>query len=215
LAKQVTDNLKQSISALLDDEISEIEVHRLLRQFGEDEGELKLSWIRYAQVRAVSQGYHRLDEQQHLDLHSRISSAIEAEDHHSKEEIPVSAGWRRQAAGFAVAASLVAAVLVGVNLNDPTTPGAPGLVSVDSGVEANTRQSAPINAQTVGNFDEPEGFSTETEVAFSEDELELRELDELKQQQLRDYLMRHDRMSRLNNNARTVNYSGNPSTGEN
>jgi hypothetical protein len=38
--------------------------------------------------------------------------------------------------------------------------------------------------------------------------LDLRELDELKQQQLREYLMRHDRMSRLNNNARTVNYSG-------
>jgi negative regulator of sigma E activity len=210
LAKQVTDNLKQSISALLDDEISEIEVHRLLRQFGEDDGELKLSWIRYAQVRAVSQGYHRLDENQHLDLHSRISSAIEAEDHHGIE-MPKSAGWRRQAAGFAVAASLVAAVLVGVNLNDPASLAAPDLVSV----EKNVRQSAPINAQTVGNFDEPEGFSTETEVAFSEDELELRELDELKQQQLRDYLMRHDRMSRMNNNARTVNYSGSPSKGEN
>jgi hypothetical protein len=36
--------------------------------------------------------------------------------------------------------------------------------------------------------------------------LELHELDEVKQQQLREYLMRHDRMSRLNNNARTVNY---------
>jgi sigma-E factor negative regulatory protein RseA len=202
----VTDHLKQSISALLDDEVSEIEVHRLVREFDSD-AELKLTWIRYAQVRAVSQGYHQLDENQHLALHDRISAAIAAEENHEIDQIGSNAnvGWRRQAAGFAVAASLVAAVLVSVNLNDPSSLEAPGLVNVE--------RSTPIDVQTVSTSQksgsqEPQGFSTETEVAFSEDELDLRELDELKQQQLREYLMRHDRMSRLNNNARTVNYSG-------
>ena len=90
-------------------------------------------------------------------------------------------------------------------MNDPSSLEAPGLVNVE--------RSTPIDVQTVSTSQksgsqEPQGFSTETEVAFSEDELDLRELDELKQQQLREYLMRHDRMSRLNNNARTVNYSG-------
>lgn len=194
----MTDHLKQSISALLDEEVSEIEVHRLLREF-DNHADLKLSWIRYAQVRAVSQGYHRLDENQHLALHERISASIADEDQHKLDQ-PTGAAWRRQAAGFAVAASLVAAVLVGVNLNNPGSFEAPALVNVEG--------TSPIDVQPVGNFDESDGFSTDTEVAFSEDEMELRELDELKQQQLREYLMRHDRISRLNNNSRTVNYSG-------
>ena len=46
-------------------------------------------------------------------------------------------------------------------------------------------------------------------VAFNEEDLELRELDAEKQQRLREYLMRHDRMSQLNqrnNPVRTVTF---------
>jgi sigma-E factor negative regulatory protein RseA len=192
----VTEHLKQSISALLDDEASEIEVHRLLREFGDD-GDLKLSWIRYQQIRAVSQGYHHLSETQHISLHESISAAIHEEQYH--EVTPVQRpGWQRQASGFAVAASLVAAVLVGVNLNQPNSASMTGL--------ADTKTPRVIDAQTVSTSVADQGFGPVSDTAFSEDELELHELDEVKQQQLREYLMRHDRMSRLNNNARTVNY---------
>jgi len=190
----VTEHLKQSISALLDDEASEIEVHRLLREFGDD-GDLKLSWVRYQQIRAVSQGYHHLSETQHLSLHESISNAIHEEQSHevAPSQRP---GWQRQASGFAVAASLVVAVLVGVNLNQPNSASVPGL--------AGAKTSTAIDVQRVSTSDE--AFGPVSDTAFSEDELELHELDEVKQQQLREYLMRHDRMSRLNNNARTVNY---------
>ena len=192
----MTEHLKQSISALLDDEASEIEVHRLLREFGDD-GDLKLSWIRYQQIRAVSQGNHHLSETQHISLHESISAAIYEEQDH--EVTPVQRpSWQRQASGFAVAASLVAAVLVGVNLNQPNSASMTGL--------ADTKTPRVIDAQTVSTSVADQGFGPVSDTAFSEDELELHELDEVKQQQLREYLMRHDRMSRLNNNARTVNY---------
>lgn len=199
----MTDHLKQSISALLDDEASEIEVHRLLREFGDD-GELKTSWIRYQQIRAVTQGHHHLSESQHVSLHTRISAAIEEEESHELVTHQ-GLGWQRQVAGFAVAASLVAAVLVGVNLNQPGNLAVPGLVEAPS--------SAPINTQLVSFGADDDNYQPTTDTAFSEDELELRELDEVKQQQLREYLMRHDRMSRMNNNTRTVNFQ--PKAGNN
>ena len=199
----MTDHLKQSISALLDDEASEIEVHRLLREFGDD-GELKTSWIRYQQIRAVTQGHHHLSESQHVSLHTRISAAIEEEESHELVTHQ-GLGWQRQVAGFAVAASLVAAVLVGVNLNQPGNLAVPGLVEAPS--------SAPINTQLVSFGADDDNYQPATDTAFSEDELELRELDEVKQQQLREYLMRHDRMSRMNNNTRTVNFQ--PKAGNN
>jgi negative regulator of sigma E activity len=199
----VTDHLKQSISALLDDEASEIEVHRLLREFGDD-GDLKTSWIRYQQIRAVSQGHHHLTESQHVSLHTRISAAIQDEESHELATIQ-RPGWQRQVAGFAVAASLVAAVLVGVNLNQPGNLVTPALVE--------TQSREVINTQTVSFGSDDDNYQPNTDIAFSEDELELRELDEVKQQQLREYLMRHDRMSRMNSNTRTVNYQ--PKTGNN
>jgi hypothetical protein len=55
---------------------------------------------------------------------------------------------------------------------------------------------------------------TEEMVAFNEDDLELRELDSDKQQRLREYLMRHDRSSQLNqmnNQTQTVTFPQGPS----
>lgn len=202
----MTDHLKQSISALLDDEASEIEVHRLLREFSEegDDGELKTSWIRYQQIRAVSQGHHHLSESQHVSLHTRISAAIDEEQSHELVTIQ-RPGWQRQVAGFSVAASLVVAVLVGVNLNQPSSSAVPGLAQDDT--------SKTIDTLPVSFGADDQGFQTSMDIAFSEDELELRELDEVKQQQLREYLMRHDRMSRMNNNTRIVNFQ--PKAGNN
>lgn len=196
----MTEHLKQSISALLDEEATEIEVHRLLREFdaadGEKSAELKASWVRYQQIRAVSQGHHRLSETQHLSLHASISEAIAAEDEHDliAETRPA---WQKQTAGLAVAASLVMAVFVGVNLqqqNDSLE--APGLAVAP----AETATTSAIGAQPVAN---EEVEATEL-VAFNEDELELRELDAEKQQRLREYLMRHDRSSQMNNQTQTV-----------
>jgi sigma-E factor negative regulatory protein RseA len=203
----VTEQLKQSISALLDDEISEIEVHRLLREFDSEaelkSADLKGTWVRFQQIRAVSQGHHHLSESQHLELHSKISAAIADEDHHQWTGHTRPA-WQKPAAGLAVAASLVVAVLVGINTQQQIDPLASELVA---DAPAQVINATPVSTNPIVDQDN----STDM-VAFNEDELELRELDTVKQQQLREYLMRHDRMSQMNqmnNHTRTVTFPAN------
>lgn len=198
----MTEQLKQSISALLDEEISEIEVHRLLREFDSDSSaktaELKSTWIRFQQIRAVSQGHHHLSETQHISLHDKISAAIAEEDHHEWSGKSQS-NWQKPAAGLAVAASLVVAVFLGVNTQQQTNPGN------DLVTSSPTQTTGVIDTQPVSTG----SVNSEEIVAFNEDDLELRELDAVKQQQLREYLMRHDRMSQLNRRTQTVTFPAN------
>ena len=201
----MTEHLKQSISALLDEEASEIEVHRLLREFDADtegqSGELKASFVRYQQIRAVSQGHHRLSETQHLSLHASISDAIAAEDQHQwqGESRP---SWQKQTAGLAVAASLVLAVFVGVNVQQQSQAVDASTLAANATTEAvpASVSTTVIDAQPVAT----EVAETVDMVAFNDEEMELRELDAEKQQRLREYLMRHDRSSQIKNQTQTV-----------
>jgi len=169
----VTDKTKESLSALIDDEASEIEVHKLLRLFkskspaaGETAsapGTLHRSWASYQEIRSVvsSSGESvRLTANQHLELRLRISDAIEAEDTYQLEgqsSLAASAGatqdavksgftrYRAPAAGLAIAASLVVAVFVGLTpAGDDSQP--QGTLASS---EPLTSSSAPISVQTV------------------------------------------------------------------
>ena len=89
----MTDTNKESLSALIDGEASEIEVHKLLRHVKSIEGEagsispetedLHRSWARYQEIRSVigpagskADGHSRMVASQHLALRLRISEAI-------------------------------------------------------------------------------------------------------------------------------------------
>lgn len=133
----MTEKVKESISALVDEEISEIEVHRLLRQYS-DEDELRTTFVSYQQIRAIIKQENYLSHAQHVVLHSNILAAIELEEAPvlSSEMASASASRSVQnrasrktlmmfpermklpAAGFAVAASIVVAVFVGFNVVD-------------------------------------------------------------------------------------------------
>lgn|GEM_PF-299088 len=135
----MTEKVKESISALVDEEISEIEVHRLLRQYS-DEDELRTTFVSYQQIRAIIKQENYLSHAQHVVLHSNILAAIELEEALvlSSEMASASASASRSvqnrasrktlmmfpermklpAAGFAVAASMVVAVFVGFNVVD-------------------------------------------------------------------------------------------------
>jgi sigma-E factor negative regulatory protein RseA len=87
------ERLKESISALLDDEANELEIRRILNKSGDDE--LKSLWGRYNKVSDVlSSGRHEYDHFSPLDIDisSRISQAIDDEgeleltDHDSSVE---------------------------------------------------------------------------------------------------------------------------------
>lgn len=109
----MTERMRESISALLDDEANELELERVLSQIADDE-ELRQSWVRYNAVRASIGGQHVA--QINVDISHRVRSAIAAEQgdvvgpgatRSLKERL------MRPVASFAVAASVAATVVIG------------------------------------------------------------------------------------------------------
>lgn len=109
----MTERMRESISALLDDEANELELERVLSQIADDE-ELRQSWVRYNAVRASIGGQHVA--QMNVDISHRVRSAIAAQQGDAvgpgaarslKERL------LRPVASFAVAASVAATVVIG------------------------------------------------------------------------------------------------------
>ncbi|HJN50101.1 MAG: sigma-E factor negative regulatory protein [Pseudomonadales bacterium] len=191
----MADNTKESLSAWLDGEASEIEVHRLLRQVELDAG-LKSNWVAYQQIRSVIRQEQRLSAHEHLQLNLRIKAAIEAEppfaDEFGKEQGSKAVKLYKPVAGLAVAASLVAAIFLGVQstqlVDSGTTNGeGPDMAAVSKPPVADaTPSDSSVQTRIASNDGEPFG-----------DESELRELDEEKKKLFRTYVMRHDRLSKM------------------
>ena len=51
----MTEKLRESLSAIMDNEADELELQRVLKQIGED-AELRQAWLRYNAARAVVSG---------------------------------------------------------------------------------------------------------------------------------------------------------------
>lgn len=106
--------LKESLSALMDDEANELELQRLLRESA-DPG-LRETWSRYHRVSSIMRE-GRDSHSWQLDVSSAVSQAI-ANDK-SAPMLAENGRWARvlrPAASFAVAASVFASVLVGGQL---------------------------------------------------------------------------------------------------
>jgi sigma-E factor negative regulatory protein RseA len=193
----VSDDQKQLLSALIDDEASEIEVHRLLREYQNDDG-VRTAFVNFQQVKAVVRGDRLFSLTQHLELHTRIAAEIESDDtlfDAPAQRVPARR-FARPAAGLAIAASLVVAVFVGFNLqNGDMEPGSqtPAFSAANPGLQVQPAANAATSNQN--GFGVTESLASQTE---------LKELDEDKQRQLRAYLNRHNQLGRMNPNVRTV-----------
>lgn len=101
----MSDKMRESLSALLDDEANELEFQRLLSRIGDDE-QLRQVWTRYNLVRAATSGQRPAHPQ--LDISARVRQAI-AE--------PAAPGLGRRLlqplTSVAVAASVTAVVVLG------------------------------------------------------------------------------------------------------
>lgn len=100
--------LDESVSAVMDGEADELELRRVLAATGEDPA-LRERWARYQLARDVM---HRQAVLPKLDLAAAVSAAIAAEDSPAPAARPARS-WR-QAARFAVAATVTLAVMAGV-----------------------------------------------------------------------------------------------------
>ncbi|WP_197484113.1 sigma-E factor negative regulatory protein [Halioglobus sp. HI00S01] len=102
----MSDKMRESLSALMDDEANELELQRVLKQI-EDDGELRQTWLRYHATRSVMTGQGVGDLK--LDISARVRTAI------NESEAAPSLRQRigRPFASFAVAASVAATVVLG------------------------------------------------------------------------------------------------------
>jgi len=103
----MTEQLRESLSALMDDEANELELQRLLGQLAEDEG-LRQTWVRYNLARSVMSGQPvgRLN----IDISQQVNAAIAA------DTVPALGMWQRMIrplASVAVAASVMTVVVFG------------------------------------------------------------------------------------------------------
>lgn len=154
----------EELSALMDGEISELEVRRVLKNIEQDQVMCQ-KWARYQLVSSVLKGETRgaTQQWQAVDLSARIAQQLETEAAHTGA-IAASAGkvketWLRPFANVAVAASVSAAVILGwqavnqkpVNATGPVAALPAGAGNVVASASSATSGLMPV-AQTSGSF---------------------------------------------------------------
>jgi sigma-E factor negative regulatory protein RseA len=199
VTRSTLDTKRASLSALIDGEASEIEVHRLVREFRSDES-LTSSWAMYQHIGSTLRtDSGSVSFEHHQQLFTRIADSIESEDSHSRE-VQKSASPRTVIAGtLALAASMVVAIFIGIQQPPESLPVADTGVQTLSTGTVSSNQSPALDVQTVANQSDVRPRTSE-----------LVELDEEKQRRLRAYLNQHDQMSRMNPDKQFVNYKETP-----
>lgn len=121
----MNERIHESLSALMDGEADELEVRRLLNQLDQDDA-LRATWHRYQMLGAVMRG----EPVTAVDLSRGIRQALDGEPMDdvqpsvitAVDEPVASSRWRWLTSG-AVAASVMLAVLVGVQWQQTDAPG--------------------------------------------------------------------------------------------
>ncbi|MBP7189225.1 MAG: anti-sigma factor [Thiopseudomonas sp.] len=137
--------LQQSLSALMDNEADELELHRVLK--ATDEPELRAAWTRYQVARAAM---HNEAAFASIDLSAQIMDAIDAEPAlaapvaDTEIIVPRKAGSMAWLGRVAVAASVTLAVLGGVRFyNQDALP--------QDALVAQSEQRLPATSQAQGS----------------------------------------------------------------
>jgi sigma-E factor negative regulatory protein RseA len=103
----MNERMRESLSALLDDEANELELERILSQIGDDD-DLRQTWVRYNATRATVSGHPVAH--MGLDISTQVRLAI------AEHNVPAGGLGRRllrPLASLAVAASVAATVVIG------------------------------------------------------------------------------------------------------
>ena len=106
----MTEQLRESLSALMDDEATELELHRVLGEL-EHNADLRQTWVRYQVARSVMAG--QPVSHAGLDISRSVSAALAAEAGAGERRPGLRERWLRPLASLAVAASVTAVVVLG------------------------------------------------------------------------------------------------------
>ncbi|MDA8752726.1 sigma-E factor negative regulatory protein [Halieaceae bacterium] len=104
----MSEQLRESLSALMDDEANELEVERVLARIDSDV-DMRTTWMRYHRTRDALAGHDRISES--LDISAAVMVAIR-ENPGLAQRSPLNR-LLRPVASFAVAASVAATVVFG------------------------------------------------------------------------------------------------------
>lgn len=111
----MTEKRNETLSALMDGELDELSLHRILGQ-GKDDIEFRNTWARYHLAREAMKG--ELSEFSSLDISGAVSEALESEaDIVSEAEPKPRNTWWKPVAGLSVAASVAFAVVLGARFS--------------------------------------------------------------------------------------------------
>jgi len=196
-----SDKNRELVSAFLDEEASEIEIHKLLRQYKlEEESDtpnsirdalLSFGKIKDALGRTATR---QLNLRQHQTLHQSISDAI-AED----DVVTLSGGTNKRLlhARTFQAIALAACLVVTVGLVSIT-------MTEGSGAERPILSQGSSSDLPATQTNQTRVIDTQTLATSSDVQPELRELDEERQRELREYLNRHGQDPARDPNVQTV-----------
>jgi sigma-E factor negative regulatory protein RseA len=152
--------LAESLSALMDNEASELELQRLLKALDADP-EVKTTWSRYQVASAGLKG--KLPVMASSDFAARVSAAIDSEETYSTvtpaqpavatgNVIAMPMRWWQQVGRAAVAASVAGALIVGVQQYQAVAP-------QSAEIAANTPASTPLVAAETKGANLPSGIN--------------------------------------------------------
>lgn len=152
--------LAESISALMDNQASELELQRILKA-SEQDAEVKATWSRYQIVSSFLRGEHLRGEglrgeqlpEINSDFAARISAAIAAEDTLVAEPVPAAKkaqqGWFYQLGRVALVASVAGGMIIGVGTTQVTTQVASNTVVTPVPIEAAVNLPSGINSPAI------------------------------------------------------------------
>jgi sigma-E factor negative regulatory protein RseA len=105
----MSERMRESLSALLDDEANELELERVLSRIADDD-DMRQTWVRYNAVRATVSGHHLAHMK--LDISTQVRQAI-AGPTVAHTATSIRQRFMRPLASFAIAASVAATVVIG------------------------------------------------------------------------------------------------------
>ena len=194
------DRLGESISALIDGEADDLELRRLLANA--DTEIVRSTWRDYLLQRDMLAGGDMTFA--HLDISQRVQAAI------ADEALPVVAmgsRWWRPLASVAVAASVATVVVIGArsfNANSDSAAVAQTQPSFTS--NRNYPSISPaVNAQVAGNV--PVSAQFNDLIPANGVQPVALDPDQLAQQRLQQYLLRHSERAALNNGQGVINFA--------
>lgn len=157
MGEQMSDKSDEQLSALMDGELAELEYDLLTRRVASDDS-LRERWGRYQLASAALR--RDLPPVVDLGLVERLAATLDATAPRAKLPVEPARSWHRPAAGFAVAASVAAVALLGLELGSDS--GARGTAVSGQLAQAESSASSPVVQPLAGTSRQSESLARAT-----------------------------------------------------